>query len=154
MCFNQWLLEHNGLGVIASFLVIIIALIPIFREWLHNFKYRKILREQILIELRDIEDSYSGKVNFLKLPTEGRFPLEVPEHDKELFKRLETSFEKSTYLTNEERNKIGLLIRTFRKAIYSKRNGKNVIEQENEYLISDISIQAKDIYELIVNKIK
>ncbi len=146
-------------GSFATFLAVIVALFPIFKEWRHNLKYKRILREQILIEIRDIKQSYSGKIDCYKQTaynTENKeMAYIIPDHDKDFFHRLGDSFEKSTYISEKERKYIGILLKLFREGSYHKVNNQNAFLGVNGYnIIERIYKTSDELYKIIDKKLK
>jgi len=135
----QWFL-----GFIVNLGIVSIALWPNIKEWLHKRRYRYILRQQILRELRDIHQSYCGKIEVYQRTcpkdwAKPDFKPLVPPHDILWFNTLTNLFEKSTYLSRKERNGITELLSVFRKGSYEKRSGGSVIDKASIYKIKELS---------------
>ena len=102
MCFQEWLLKYQGIVGLITLGVIIIALIPIFREWKHKKRFTRVLRAKLRVELSELIASFSDKIRHInhnpKLEPVRKFKYE----DLQIIDRLEKLFEDSTYLTYRE----------------------------------------------------
>jgi hypothetical protein len=78
--------------------------------------------------VRDINESYHGKLETKKYidnwEKDPNFTALIPKHDFSFFQSLVSNFEKSTYMSHEERRLIGELIRTFKRETYHKESTK------------------------------
>ena len=138
-----------------------VAIAPILKEFRHRQKYKRVLRELTYIEIRDINESYKGKIKTFEKDWQKGCITEVivPEHDFNFFKRLGISYKEATYLSRKERDKIGEIIRAFRKGSYHKRivrkyfkrphyyyqEEKNIIDKDSVYNIVDLTNYALNL---------
>ena len=65
MCFQEWLLKYQGIVGLITLGVIIIALIPIFREWKHKKRFTRVLRAKLRVELSELIASFSDKIRHI-----------------------------------------------------------------------------------------
>jgi hypothetical protein len=127
----------------------VVAILPIIREAFHKRKNRDVLRDLIYVEVRDLNESYQGKLDTHKNNwAEPMFAAEIPDNDFMFFKSLVNSFEKSTYLTSRERELIGELVKIFREETYHKIP-KNIPEAGGMKHIEVNAIKKKGVEKII-----
>jgi len=128
-----------------------VAIFPIIREARHRRKNRDVIRDLIYVEVRDLNESYQGKLDFHKDNwTNPEFAAEVPDHDFLFFKSLVNSFEKSTYLTTQERELIGELVRIFREETYHKKWTRKYEDGVDRHI--EVNVIKKKGVEKIISK--
>ncbi len=109
-------------SAIGTFCVVVVALIPIIRKAVHRRKIREVLKDLIYVDIRDLNESFQGKLNTAKYQdiwkTEPDWNAPIPKYDISNFETLLSNYKESIYLFKKDRESIGKLIRTFKKETY------------------------------------
>ncbi len=109
-------------SAIATFCAVFVALIPIFRKAIHGRRVREVLKNLIYVDIRDLNESFKGKLNYKDYKDEWKskptFEAPIPKHDFSFFENLVSIYKESIYMSKKERILIGELIRTFKKETY------------------------------------
>jgi predicted nucleotide-binding protein (sugar kinase/HSP70/actin superfamily) len=122
--------------------VVGVALIPIFRKYIHGLNYKKILRLQIHLELYELKYSFRDKKNHIEKDPNNIPGREFKKQDKEAIARFEQIFEKATYLTKEERTLLNKLLAQYRAYTFKylreaiDKSGIEEMEQTIEEVIT------------------
>jgi hypothetical protein len=141
------------IGAIGSIFVIILALFPIFRDYIHGFKIKDVIRNKILFDLELIHESYFGKVltNPQVFNNPNNIPYEIKESDFKYFSNLELLYDSTVPLTSYEKNILASIIHQFRKTTYRKIENKYYMDSWDVYLIELLSF---DLCTFIFKKTK
>jgi len=91
-------LNWEKLSTIGILSAVIVALMPIFKEWFHKLKVTKVIRVQILTEVLELKNSLEDKRNHLK----SHKTAILNEKDKQILISLENHFQKASFLKYKE----------------------------------------------------
>ena len=141
------------IGAIGSIFVVFLALFPIFRDFVHSFKTKDVIRNKILFDLELIHESYFGKVltNPQVFNNPDNIPYEIKESDFEYFNNLEQLYDSTIPLSSYEKNILASIIHQFRKTTYRKFENKYYMDSWDVYLIELLS---NDLCTFIFKKTK
>ena len=135
-------------GVIASiasgFFVlcaVIVALIPIIKDWVHRNKLSGFIMLQLSIEAGELQTSFDEKIECL----ENHGSVEITQRDKELRSNFERLFNQVHYLEKEEAENLYILLCMMRHAI-----GKSTILDFET--VSELRFQVNKLNEGVVVK--
>ncbi len=121
MWIQQWLLAifgkllpigWQGLASFVGLVVIVVALIPIFKERRHKIKTTSIIRSQLFRDIRHLKRSLTMKKGQLeKIETNAQH---FGSEDIKSFKNLEKLYPQTIYLTKKERYTLNNVILHYR----------------------------------------
>jgi hypothetical protein len=112
----------TAVSAIVGFLVVLLAIFPIFQNWRIKCNGNYLLRGSILNEIYNLHESCYGKVlsQYDKYSNGEYFRYQIPESDYKYYERLEELFEKSNTLSFFEKRKIFSILRLYKQAKYHK----------------------------------
>ena len=129
----------STLGILAA---VIVALIPIFKEWYHKIKITKVIRVQIFTEILQLKESLEEKRSNL----EKHRPAILDENDKQMLINLENYFQKAPFLKFKE-------IRFFNRVVSSLRQINDKNAPLDDITIDLLYNHVYDLYHLLEAKI-
>lgn len=151
MYLKQWLLEYQGIASIITLAIVIIAVIPILREWSHKKKYTKVIRAQVRMEVIELIKSFSDKLTHIALNPNIKSVRTLKDEDNQAIQHLEALFEHATYLKKEELQYFHSLITQFRERTFKykrhsiDKSGIVALKKIAEQLNTILNKKLKDI---------
>lgn len=142
----------TAISAIATFLAVIIALFPIFSNHLLQNKKNYITRFALFNDLRNIHESYFGKILHYIQTCRKNDNYKIPDDDHKYFSSIENLQNEMTNLTDYEKKLILNIISIYKETMYRKDNvGNYFISLEN---IKKIELYAKKSIELLLINMK
>jgi hypothetical protein len=133
---------------ISIALAVIVALIPIFREWVRRGKLVKAFRKRLNLEIEKLARSCHNKQTFInkKFPVESQRPsgltVTLQEEDKRLWETLRELSKDMGYLNREEMELLYDILKLHLDASFDHRYHK--IEFEYISFLKDKSLELLD----------
>jgi len=145
----------QGIASIAGFLVVVVALVPIFKEWFHKKKTVSIVRTQLFKELLILGKGLKDKKEVLQVDP-SKPGLILDENGQKVLNNLENMYQQIIVLRKREVNNIDFIIRMLRLWLdYDKIFDSQKIDAVHlttQYLLEKWKDKSSDL--VIVNKLK
>ena len=142
----------TAVGAIATFLAVLVAMFLIFKEYFFQGKKNFITRFALLAELRNLHESYFGKILHYIAYDKNKVDCKIPESDRTYFNNIENLKSKMSNLSKLENTTILEIISIYKETLYRKdRDGNDKINWDN---IRGIEKKSNISINLLISNLK
>jgi Na+/melibiose symporter-like transporter len=129
-------IRWTGIAAIATFVLALVAITPILKDWIYKKKYRVILRTQMIMELTVLLWGFKNKLVHIAENPEKGTARQLNSEDQKAILQLEELFKNAAYLSRKESNLFQLLLKQFRENSFAYR--RDGLDKDGIELLKDI----------------
>ena len=145
------------IGAIASlissigvFSAVFVALLPIFKEKKHKKDLARVIRLQMLIEIKDLIRTMGDKLIVAKERnvTDPKHPINIPKENLILLTDLKDLFKDAVYLTQEDSGSLSEIFRLYRDGSFDHKG----LDIEFGY-VDSVKKKTEELRDLLIKNI-